>query len=152
MISVLIIVVLTSQIFFWDILLSSCEIWHRILPLCYSFASANVIKYCYVYSNFDMHFYFCFIKRYVGGNPFQCTCDLGRFVMFLQRKEILPYNKNYLDEPKCSSLVYLKGKEIVDVPYHNMSCNSTFGTYITICLSPISLFINCMWHVVKQKW
>lgn len=85
--------------FLRDILLSSCEIWYRFWPLSYSFAPANVIKYCYVYSNLDMHFYFCFIKRYVGGNPFQGTCDLGRLVMFLQRKEILPYNKTYLDEP-----------------------------------------------------
>lgn len=53
--------------------------------------------------------------------------------MFLYRKEILLYNKNYFDEFKCSFFVYFKGKEIVDVFYYNMSCNLIFGMYIIIC-------------------
>uniref|UniRef100_K1R5L8 Leucine-rich repeat and transmembrane domain-containing protein 2 n=1 Tax=Magallana gigas TaxID=29159 RepID=K1R5L8_MAGGI len=62
-------------------------------------------------------------ELYVGGNPFQCTCDLQSFVEFM--KGFLPYNSQYYDEPTCSSPDHLKGKEIINVSYHDMTCDST---------------------------
>lgn len=72
---------------------------------------------------------FFFLKRYVYRNPFECGCALRQFVLFMQRKGILPYSETNHDEPKCSSPVRYKGMEIINVPYQNMSCDSTSSKY-----------------------
>lgn len=89
---------------------------------------------------------FFYIKSYVEGNPFQCTCDLRSFVEFMQRKGILPYNNQYFKEPKCSSPDHFKGKEIINVPYHNMSCDSTFSKYSRKRIYPLTL----MWRSLRS--
>uniref|UniRef100_A0A8W8J0A6 LRRCT domain-containing protein n=1 Tax=Magallana gigas TaxID=29159 RepID=A0A8W8J0A6_MAGGI len=69
-------------------------------------------------------------ERYVGGNPFQCTCNLQSFVEFM--KGFLPYNELFYAEPTCSSPDHFKGKEIIKVFYHNMSCDSTSKPAVTL--------------------
>lgn len=71
-------------------------------------------------------------KLYVGGNPFQCTCPLQSFVEFMQRKDFLPYNSKRFAEPTCSSPDHFKGKEIIKVFYHNMSCDSISKPAVTL--------------------
>eukprot|EP00105_Crassostrea_gigas_P005049 XP_011418498.1 PREDICTED: uncharacterized protein LOC105321749 [Crassostrea gigas] len=71
-------------------------------------------------------------ELYVYRNPFECGCALRQFVLFMQRKGILPYNETYRDEPKCSSPAQYKGMEIINVPYHNMSCDSTSKPAVTL--------------------
>eukprot|EP00105_Crassostrea_gigas_P008986 XP_011423753.1 PREDICTED: uncharacterized protein LOC105325760 [Crassostrea gigas] len=56
--------------------------------------------------------------------------------MFMQRKGILPYNEIYRDEPKCSSPDHFRGMEIINVPYHNMSCDSTSETTLASTKTP----------------
>lgn len=79
----------------------------------------------------DTYFYFIFfIKRYIEGNPFQCTCDLRQFVLLMQRMRILPNNEANRDEPICSYPSFYTGIQIMNVPYHNLGCDSTSRKYL----------------------
>lgn len=69
-----------------------------------------------------------FYLRYIGGNPFDCTCDLEPFTVLMKRKKMLPYN-SWAEEPKCNSPSHLNGEQIIDVPFHNMSCSTQYGKY-----------------------
>ncbi|XP_052690899.1 leucine-rich repeats and immunoglobulin-like domains protein 1 [Crassostrea angulata] len=71
-------------------------------------------------------------ELYVGGNPFQCTCALQSFVEFMQRKGILLQKETWYGTPTCSSPEHLKGKEIINVSYHDMSCDSTSKQAVTL--------------------
>lgn len=88
------------------------------------------MNYSVTFIHTDTYFYFFFIKRYIEENPFQCTCDLRQFVLLMQRMRILPNNEANRDEPKCSSPSYYKGIQIIDVPYHNLVCDSTSRKYL----------------------
>ncbi|XP_022343948.2 uncharacterized protein LOC111137018 [Crassostrea virginica] len=67
---------------------------------------------------------------YIEENPFNCTCDLEEFAVFMQTSGWLPYNSSSVFEPECASPGQYIGVHIIDVPYHNMSCNGSIGKYI----------------------
>ncbi|XP_052707694.1 slit homolog 2 protein-like isoform X2 [Crassostrea angulata] len=99
-----------------------------------AFAGLSELRELYLYNNMITSIKSIVFEKfpqlqelYVGGNPFQCTCDLQSFVEFM--KGFLPYNSQYYDEPTCSSPDHLKGKEIINVSYHDMTCDSTSSKY-----------------------
>lgn len=52
--------------------------------------------------------------------------------MFMKTKGLLPYNTQFREEPKCNSPSHLKRKQIIDVPFHNMSCSTLYETTVSI--------------------
>lgn len=67
----------------------------------------------------------CF--SYIERNPFECSCDLESFTVFVQTKGLV---FNVLSEkPRCNSPAYLKGVQIIDVSFKDMGCSTTYGKY-----------------------
>lgn len=67
----------------------------------------------------------CF--RYISGNPFECSCDLESFTVFVQTKGLVV--NSFGEKPKCNSPAHLKGVQIIDVSFKDMGCGTTYGKY-----------------------
>lgn len=59
-------------------------------------------------------------------NPFECSCDLESFTVFVQTKGLV---LTYTSQPKCNSPAHLKGVPIIEVSFKDMGCSTTYGKY-----------------------
>uniref|UniRef100_A0A8W8IZ24 LRRCT domain-containing protein n=1 Tax=Magallana gigas TaxID=29159 RepID=A0A8W8IZ24_MAGGI len=67
---------------------------------------------------------------YIEKNPFECSCDLESFTVFVQTKGLVLNVSS--ENPKCNSPAYLKGVQIIDVSFKDMGCSTTYETTISI--------------------